>query len=131
MTRTNLASRPTMAWAAATSSLKSYQRRPCQSDCGLAMALTWAYAVSGKKAGPARPALPVVTASHRSWTAFWNGVVVVLGNRDVCGRTPAPGATGSAMGAGVPGASGDPPDRAGFGCPAGEPVAASALAARW
>ena len=75
-----MAPRPTAAWAAVTSSVKSYQSRFCQSDAGSAMALIWVYAASGKNAGSARLALPVVTASHRSYMALWNGVEAVLGN---------------------------------------------------
>src|SRR6201996_1695342 len=79
------------------------------------MALTWVYAASGKNAGRARPALPVVTASHRSYMALWNGAEAVLGNAVVWRRLPAPGATGSALGGGGPGGGG----RGGGGGPRG------------
>ena len=82
------------------------------------MALTWTYAASGKNAGRARLASPVVTASHRSYMALWNAVEAVPGNAVVCGRLPAPGATGSALGAGGAGTSGGPPGRAARGTPA-------------
>src|SRR6516162_979547 len=100
MTLTKVAPRPTSGWAAATSSVKSYQSRYCQSDCGLAIAFTWAYAASGKKAGSARRGCPVVTASHRSCMAFLKAVDFTVGNALVCVRRPAPGATGSALGEG-------------------------------
>src|SRR5712671_3845722 len=131
MTRTNVAPRPTAAWAAVTSSVKSYQSRFCQSDAGSAMALIWAYAASGKNPGSARLALPVVTASHRSYMALWNGVEAVPGNAVVWRRLPAPGATGSALGGGT-GSSGGPPLRAACGTPSPGPAVGSALvAARW
>src|SRR5215469_10169760 len=133
MTFRNVALRPTSAWAAATSSVKSYQSLFCQSDAGSPMALTWVYAASGKNAGSAKLALPVVTASHRSYMALWNGVEAVLGNAVVWWRLPAPGATGSALGGGGRGSSGGPLVRAACGTPSPGPAAGSALvaAARW
>src|SRR5215469_6992579 len=65
------------------------------------MALTCWYAASGKNAGSAYLALPVVTASHRSCTRLRNATVFVVGSVCVCGRRPAPGSTGSALGAGL------------------------------
>src|SRR5271166_1181868 len=88
------------ACAAATSSVKSYQSRYCQSDSGSAIAFTCSYAASGKKAGRASRGFPVVTASHRSCMAFLKATDLVLGNALVCSRRPAPGATGSALGRG-------------------------------
>src|SRR5581483_2421936 len=75
-TRSSLACGPTRRCAAPTSSAKSTQSRFVQSDWGYAMALTWAYAGSGK-----------------------NAARLVLGYALVCGRDPPPGSTGRTCGA--------------------------------
>jgi hypothetical protein len=60
------------------------------------MAFTCRYAASGKKAGRPKRGLPVVTASHRSAMALRKAAEAVRGRAWVCGRAPAPGATGTA-----------------------------------
>src|SRR5580693_7924976 len=62
------------------------------------MAFTCLYAASGKKAGRPKRGLPVVTASHRSVIACWKAADFALGKAPVCGRAPAPGATGREAG---------------------------------
>ena len=62
------------------------------------MALSCRYAASGKKAGWAKRGFPLVTASHRSVIALRKAAESVPGRAPVCGRAPAPGATGGAGG---------------------------------
>src|ERR1700722_5927771 len=62
------------------------------------MAFTCLYAASGKKAGRPKRGLPVVTASHRSVMACRKAADFALGKARVCGRAPAPGATGRGAG---------------------------------
>src|SRR6266702_1616041 len=94
MTRTRRAPGPTRRCAARTSRVKSYQSRYCQSAAGYGIAFTCLYAASGKKAGRPNRGSPVVTASHRSAMAWPNAAEAVRGKAGVCGRAPAPGATG-------------------------------------
>src|SRR5438128_9308957 len=79
------------------------------------MAFSCRYAASGKKAGRPKRALPVVTASHRSVIAWRKASESVLGKARVCGRAPAPGATGSGAG-----------DEAALACGAALPVGLAA-----
>src|SRR4029077_2569268 len=78
---------------------KSYQSRYCQSAAGYGIAFTCLYAASGKNAGRPNLGFPVVTASHRSSIALRKATEVVRGRARVCGRAPAPGATGRDDGA--------------------------------
>src|SRR5712691_276213 len=94
MTRTRRAPGPTRPCAARTSRVKSYQSRSCQSAAGYGIAFTCLYAATGKKAGRPNRGFPVVTASHRSSIAWRKAAEAVLGKARVCGRAPAPGATG-------------------------------------
>jgi len=74
--------------------VKSCQSRACQSAAGSGIAFTCSYAATGKKAGRPNRGFPVVTASHRSAIAWRKAPEAVLGKARVCGRAPAPGATG-------------------------------------
>src|SRR5208282_1538994 len=65
------------------------------------MAFSCRYAASGKKAGWAKRGFPLVTASHRSVIALRKAAESVPGKAPVCGRAPAPGATGREAGDGV------------------------------
>src|SRR5271166_2741584 len=65
------------------------------------MAFSFRYAASGKKAGWAKRGFPLVTASHRSVIALRKAAESVPGKAPVCGRAPAPGATGRGAGDGV------------------------------
>ena len=89
---------PAGGCAARTSRVKSYQSRSCQSAAGYGIAFTCLYAATGKKAGRPNRGFPVVTASHRSAIAWRKAAEPVLGKARVCGRVPAPGATGSDTG---------------------------------
>src|SRR5271165_3383414 len=64
------------------------------------MAFSCRYAASGKKAGRPKRGFPLVTASHRSAIALRKAVDSVRGKVPVCGRAPAPGATGREAGDG-------------------------------
>src|SRR5271157_825012 len=87
------------------------------------MAFSCWYAACGKKAGRPKRGLPVVTASHRSVIASRKAAESVRGKVRVCGRAPAPGATGREAGDGVALACGTalPAGRAG-GCVCGDLV---------
>src|SRR5271166_5736215 len=87
------------------------------------MAFSCWYAACGKKAGRPKRGLPVVTASHRSVIALRKASESVSGKARVCGRAPAPGATGREAGDGVALACGTalPAGRAG-GCVCGDLV---------
>src|SRR3984957_19794059 len=131
MTLSRVACWPISGRTAATSRADSSQSRLCQSSAGSAMALTCSYAFTGKNAGLAWSAWPVVTASQKSWMRFLNAVSVVLGSVRVCGRAAAlGGATRSAAGFGGGGGLGA---GFGFGCgrgwaAAGWPTVEAALA---
>src|ERR1700722_11531514 len=129
MTLSRVACWPISGRTAATSRADSSQSRLCQSSAGSAMALTCSYAFTGKNAGLAWSAWPVVTASQKSWMRFLNAVSVVLGSVRVCGRVAAlGGATRSAAGL----AGGGGPGLGfgfGLGCAAAAwPTVAAALA---
>ncbi len=65
----------------------------------------------------------MVTASHRSAIAWRKAVEPVLGKARVCGRAPAPGATGSDTGDAVALARGVARAAGAEGCAGGDPVA--------
>src|SRR5260370_42435986 len=98
MTRTSCAPGYRRRCAARTSRVKSYQSRYCQSASGYGIAFTCLYAASGKNTGRPKRGFPVVTASHRSAIALRKAAESVRGRVGVCGRAPAPGATGSEAG---------------------------------